>query len=75
MPRFGSTSVNLVSWHRTQQGVIEMVRYFMGRKVVRHYGRASIWYTIEGLNRRFEAAAEAIDWIRSEAGTVHVQAA
>lgn len=52
-----------------------MVRYFMGHKVVRHYGQASIWYTIDGLNRRFEAAAEAIDWIRGQAAAVEVHAA
>ena len=52
-----------------------MVRYFMGRKVVRHYGQASIWYTIEGMNRRFDAAAEAIDWIRSHATAQEMQAA
>lgn len=52
-----------------------MVRYFMGRKVVRHYGQASIWYTIDGMNRRFDVAAEAIDWIRSQTITQEMQAA
>lgn len=52
-----------------------MVRYFMGRKVVRHYGQASTWYTIDGTNRRFDLAAEAIDWIRGETTSPDMQAA
>ena len=41
-----------------------MVRYLLGHRIDKHFARGFVYFTIDGGDRRFDTASDAVAYIR-----------